>query len=157
MLAKADMKSQLPTCRTAVWKLEQLPTHIPLNQLPHFVLRKARAEQCVQFAEGGFAGHAAAGQHADLAQAAARFVDIQFDATFVALSNGDDADAAVTGALQAFQKGRVVAGAGAAAEAFEDQTLNAAVDQTVQLGGADAGEQRQDRDVRHVLRLAIIQ
>ena len=111
----------------------------------------------MQFAERRFAGHAAAGQHADAAQATAGFVDVQLHAAFMALGDCDHADALLAGALQAVEEGRVVAGAGAAAEAFQDQALDAAVDQRVQLRCADAGEQWQHGNVGERLRLTIIQ
>ncbi|MNF99645.1 hypothetical protein D3C84_825540 [compost metagenome] len=102
----------------------------------------------MQFAVSGFTGHAAARKHTSTTQAATRLINIQFNATFMALRNCNHHHTVVSCSRKGGEKLRVVARPGAAAVTLQYQALNAAVQNTIKLLGADAGNQWQHADFR---------
>src|SRR5690606_16360594 len=77
--------------------------------------------------------------------------------TLRALADRRQHHPALMGSRQGCEQLGVVAGAGAAAVAFEHQPTDAAVEQSLQLSGLNAWKQRQHRQVDRLSRLAIVQ
>ena len=102
----------------------------------------------MQLAERGFTGHAAARKHASTTQAATRLVNIQLNATFMTLRNRNHHHTVVSCSRKGGEKLRIVARSRAAAVTLQYQALNAAVQNTIKLLGADTGNQWQHADFR---------